>query len=78
MPDDVLDGGDLSYDELVYADGPSPAGSILTGLVVLMIAVLGAPQVWDALRDNDFRPALVFYPVLGIAFGYLALRGRTR
>ena len=69
---------DLSYDELVYADGPSPTGSILTVLAVLMIAVLGAPQVWDALRDNDFRPALVFYPVLGIALGHLALRGRNR
>lgn len=78
MAGDVLDGDDLSYDELVYTDAPSPTGSALTGLVVLMITVLGAPQVWDALRDNDFRPALVFYPVLGIAFGYLALRGRTR
>jgi hypothetical protein len=78
MSDDVLDGDDLSYDELVYSEPPSPAGSLLTGLVVLLIAVLGAPQVWDALRDNDFRPALVFYPVLGAAFGYLALRGRTR
>ena len=78
MADDVLDGDDLSYDELVYAEPSSAAGSVLTGLVVLLIAVLGAPQVWDALRDNDFRPALVFYPVLGIAFGYLALRGRGR
>ena len=78
MSDDVLDGDDLSYDELVYADGPSPAGTALTTLVVLLIAVLGVPQVWDALRDNDFRPALVFSPVLGIAFGHLALRGRSR
>ena len=78
MADDVLDGDDLSYDELVYTESPSPAGSLLTGLVVLLIAVLGAPQVWDALRDNDFRPALIFYPVLGVAFGHLALRGRGR
>ena len=43
---------------------------------MLLIAVLGAPQVWDALQDHDFRPALVFYPVLAIAFGYLAVKGR--
>ena len=40
MADDVLDGDDLSYDELVYTDAPSPTGSVLTGLVVLMITVL--------------------------------------
>ena len=78
MADDVLDGDDLSYDELVYADAPSPTGSVLTGARRAADHRAGAPQVWDALRDNDFRPALVFYPVLGIAFGYLALRGRTR
>ena len=78
MADDVLGGDDLSYDELVYAEPTASAGSFLTGLVVLLITVLGAPQVWDALRSGDLRPALVFYPVLGIAFGYLALRGPTR
>ena len=78
MGDEVLDGDDLSYDELVYEEAPAATGQLLTGLVVLLIALLGAPQVWDALRDNDFRPALVFYPVLGAAFGYLALRGSTR
>lgn len=73
MPED-----DLSYDELVYQEAPSAASSLLTGLVVLLVTVVGAPQVWDALRSGDFRPALVFYPVLGVAFGYLALRGPGR
>ena len=76
MSDDVLEGDDLSYDELLYEEAPAAAGPVLTGLVMLLIAVLGAPQVWDALQDQDFRPALVFYPVLGAAFGYLAVKGR--
>ena len=46
----------------------SPA---LTGL---LIAVLGAPQVWDALRSRDFGPELVFYPVLALALGPVALQ----
>lgn len=66
---------DLSYDELLYQEAPA-TGSVLTGLVVLLIAVLGAPPVWDALQDQDLRPALVFYPVLGVVFGYLAVKGR--
>ena len=70
---------DLSYDDLVYEEAaPRAAGPVLTGLVVLLVLVLGAPQVWDALRSGDFRPALVFYPVLGAAFGYLAVRGPAR
>ncbi len=69
---------DLSYDELVYQEAPAAAGSLLTLLVVLTVLVIGAPQVWDALRSGDFRPALVFYPVLGAAFGYLAVRGPSR
>jgi hypothetical protein len=73
VPDD-----DLSYDQLAYEEAPAGVSSFLTGLVVLLIAVLGAPQVWDALRSGDFRPALVFYPVLGAAFVYLAVRGRAR
>lgn len=78
MSEDVLGGDDLSYDELVYEEPPTAAGPALTGLVVLLITLLGAPQVWDALRDNDFGPALVFYPVLAAAFGHLALRGSSR
>ena len=50
------------------------AGPGLTGLVVLLIAVLGAPQVWDALRSREFGPALVFYPVLALALGSVAVR----
>ena len=65
---------DLSYDELLYEEAPSVAGPLLTGLVVLLIGVLGAPQVWDALRSRDFGPELVFYPVLALALGRLALR----
>ena len=67
---------DLSYDELQYVEAPSAVGPFLTGLVVLLITVLGAPQVWDALQDGSFRPALVFYPVLALALGHLALKGR--
>lgn len=65
---------DLSYDELRYEDAPSVAGPLLTGLVVLLIAVLGAPQVWEALRSKHFGPELVFYPVLALSLGHLALR----
>ena len=65
---------DLSYDELRYEQAPSAAGPHLTALVVLLIAVLGAPQVWDALRSRDFGPELVFYPVLALALGHVALR----
>jgi hypothetical protein len=65
---------DLSYDELRYEEAATAPGALWTGLVVLLIAVLGAPQVWDVLRDRQFGPALVFYPVLGIALGTLALR----
>jgi hypothetical protein len=65
---------DLSYDELRYEEAPSAAGPLLTGLVLLLIAVLGAPQVWNALRAWDFGPELVFYPVLGAAIGHLAIR----
>ena len=69
---------DLSYDELVYTDAPTATGQVLTGLVVLLITVLGAPQVWDALQSGSFRPALVFYPVLAASLGYLAVKGRTQ
>ena len=65
---------DLSYDEVRYEEAPSVAGPLLTGMVVLLIAVVGAPQVWDALRSRDFGPELVFYPVLVVALGHLALR----
>ena len=67
---------DLSYDELRYEEAPSAAGQVLTGLVVLLIVVLGAPQVWDVLQSGRFGPALLYYPVLAVALGYLAVKGR--
>ena len=67
---------DLSYDELRYEEAPAPPGQLLTGLVVLLVAVLGAPQVWEALRSGSFGLEVVFYPVLGAAFGYHAVMGR--
>ena len=67
---------DLSYDELQYEEAPSATGQLLNGVVVLLIAVLGAPQVWELLQSRQFGPALVYYPVLGGALGYLAVRGR--
>ena len=71
---------DLSYDEPASGDlvEERAGGQVLTGLVVLLITVLGAPQVWDALRGGGFGPALLFYPVLAVAVGHLALRGRGR
>jgi hypothetical protein len=47
---------------------------VLTGLVVLLVAVLGLPQVWADLRSGSLGLESVFYPVLGAAFGYLAVR----
>ena len=67
---------DLSYDELRYEEPTTARGSLLATVMVLLIAVLGAPPVWDVLRSGDFGPAAVFYPVLGAAFGYLAVTGR--
>ena len=66
---------DLSYDELRYEEAPSVPGQVLTGLVVLLIVVLGAPQVWDVLRSGQFGPALLYYPVLAVALG-VAAKGR--
>jgi hypothetical protein len=65
---------DLSYDELQLDQTPPAPSPLWTGLVVLLIAVLGAPQVWDVLRERDFDPALVYYPVLVGALGAVALR----
>ena len=49
---------------------------VLTGLVVLLVTVLGGPQVWDALRSGDVGLELLFYPVLAAAFGYHVVAGR--
>ena len=73
-PDD-----DLSYDAVRYDAAPSALpGQLITGLAVLLIALLGVPEVWDALSDGRFGPAVVFYPVLLVAFVHLGLRGRDR
>lgn len=66
---------DLSYDDLVHRQAPSPLRQVLTGLLVVLIAVLGAPQVWEAVRTADFGPELVFFPVLVVALGRLTVRG---
>jgi hypothetical protein len=71
-PDD-----DLSYDDVRYDEVPSALpGQLITGLAVLLIALLGVPEVWGALSDGRFGPAVVFYPVLLVAFAHLGLRGR--
>ena len=54
-------------------------GDVLTGLVVLCVVVVGLPQVWQRAESGGFGVEMVFYPVLGAAFGYLAvLRRRPR
>ena len=68
---------DLSDDELVYEEPATAARPFLTGVVVLLITVLGAPAVWNVLRSGDFGPALLYYPVLAVALGSLVLQ-RTR
>lgn len=53
------------------------SGPALTGLLVLVIAVLGVPQVWADLHSRAPGLESVFFPVLGIAFGYLAVSRRA-
>ena len=52
------------------------AGPALTGLVVLLVVVLGLPQVWDDVRSGELDLSTVFFPVLAVAFGYLAVARR--
>ena len=56
---------------------PTAPGPALTGLVLLAVVVLGVPQVWSDLRSG--RPGLssVFFPVLLVAVGSLAMSRRT-
>ena len=57
---------------------PSTApGPGLTGLVVLAVLALGAPQVWSELRAGSPGLGSVYFPVLGAALGYLAVSRRT-
>ena len=78
MSEDNLSRDEVTYDEVTYDEAPADVNQALTGLVVLVIALLGAPQVWDALRDRDFGPELIYFPVLVVVLGHLALRGRVR
>ena len=74
-PDDEPD--DLSSDALDYQEAPSAAmGQVLIGLVVLLVAVLGAPALWADLESGDIGLAAIFFPVLGAAFGSLAVSRR--
>jgi hypothetical protein len=60
------------------ADARAAGGHGLTGLVVLLIAVLGVPQVWaDVTGGGGLGLESVFFPVLGIAFPCLAVSRRT-
>ena len=60
------------------ADPRAAGGQGLTLLVVLLIAVLGVPQVWaDVTGGGGLGLESVFFPVLGIAFGSLAMSRRT-
>ena len=53
------------------------AGPALTGLLLLVVLVLGTPQVWADLHSGALGLESVFFPVLGIAFGYLAVSQRA-
>ena len=55
---------DLSYDELVWHEQDSPVGPLLTGLAVLVVALLGAPQVWGALVGGDLDWQVAFFALL--------------
>ena len=52
-------------------------GPGLTGLVLLAVVVLGLPQVWADLSSGALGLESVFFPVLFLAFGYLAVARRT-
>ena len=53
-----------------------PVGPLLTGLVVVVVVVLGVPAIWNSLRTGHIGLETIFYPVLGVAFGYLAVSRR--
>ncbi len=53
-------------------------GDALVGLVVLLAVVLGIPQVWQRAVSGGMGLELLFYPVLGAAFGYLAVLRRSQ
>ena len=49
---------------------------LLPALVLLLVAVLGLPQVWAGLRSGDLGVEVVFYPLLGAVFGWLTVSRR--
>ena len=53
-------------------------GQLLTVLTVVLAVVLGAPQVWDEVRAGRPGLASVFFPVLAVALGLLAVSRRAR
>jgi hypothetical protein len=52
--------------------GPGP-----TGLVVLVVLVLGAPQVWADVTSGGLGLSSVYFPVLALALSYVAVSRRT-
>jgi hypothetical protein len=59
------------------APGRTDAGPLLTGLLVLLIVVLGTPQVWADLHSSELGLESVFFPVLAVAFACLAVSQRA-
>ena len=75
----MIDGPDRA-DDAGLRDSPSERadpGPALTGLLVLLIAALGTPQVWADLHSGALGLESVFFPVLGVAFACLAVSRRT-
>ncbi len=48
-----------------------------TALVLLAVVVLGSPQVWSEMRAGSPGLGSVFFPVLLVAVGSLAVSRRT-
>ncbi len=54
----------------------SVRAQLLPALVLLLVAFVGLPQVWAGLQSGDLGVEVVFYPVLGAAFGWLTVTRR--
>ncbi len=54
------------------------ASPLLTALSVVVVVVLGGPQVWADLSGGGPGLASVYFPVLGVALLCLAVSRRTR
>ncbi len=67
----------LDEQPLAWPDaGPREPGPVLTGLVLLLVVVLGTPRVWADLGSGTLGLESVFFPVIGIAFACLAVSRR--